>query len=83
MTILSFVAVFASLGAVATATTAAALEVVAGVFLGSAAWWLLLAGVVGGLRAHIGPAALRAINRAAGVVVMLFGICAIVSALQA
>ena len=82
MTILSFTAVFASLGTVATATTAAALQVVVGVFLGSAAWWLLLAAVVGGLRAHIGPSALLAINRAAGVVVMLFGVWAIVSALS-
>jgi threonine/homoserine/homoserine lactone efflux protein len=82
MTILSFAAVFASLGAVATATTGAALEVVAGVFLGSAAWWLLLAGAVGSLRAHIGPAALLAINRGAGAMVILFGLWAIVSALS-
>jgi threonine/homoserine/homoserine lactone efflux protein len=80
MTILSFAGVFASLGAVATATTGAAVEVVAGVFLGSAAWWLLLAGAVGSLRAHIGPAALRAINRVAGGVVILFGLWAIASA---
>jgi threonine/homoserine/homoserine lactone efflux protein len=83
MTILSFVAVFASFGAVATATTGAALQVVIGVFLGSAAWWLLLAGLVGALRARIGPATLAAINRVAGVVVMLFGVWAIVSAFQA
>lgn len=82
MTILSFAGVFASLGAVATATTGAALEVIAGVFLGSAAWWLLLAGAVGSLRAHIGPAALLAINRGAGAMVILFGVWAIVSALS-
>jgi len=82
MTILSFIAVFASFGATATATTGAALEVVAGVFLGSAAWWLLLAGVVGALRARIGPATLVAINRTAGTVVVLFGLWAILGAFR-
>lgn len=82
MTILSFVAVFAGLGLVAAETTAAALVVVAGVFLGSAAWWLALAGGVSLLRAHIGPRVLGAINRAAGAFIAGVGLWAVVTALR-
>lgn len=82
MTILSFVAVFAGLGLVAAETTAAALVVVAGVFLGSAAWWLALAGGVSLLRARIGPRVLVAINRAAGAFIAGVGLWAVVTALR-
>lgn len=82
MTILSFVAVFAGLGLVAAETTGAALVVVAGVFLGSAAWWLALAVGVSLLRARIGPRALVAINRAAGAFIAGIGLWAIVAALR-
>lgn len=45
-TILSFAAIFAGLGLAQTATPAAALVVVAGVFAGSMLWWALLSGGV-------------------------------------
>ena len=50
-TILSFIAVFSSLAAgMATASPA---WMIAGVFIGSAAWWLLLVGLVGRLRERL------------------------------
>src|SRR5512139_1151568 len=48
MTIISFAGIFAALGVAETGgSLAAAAWLVAGVFLGSAAWWLLLSGGVG------------------------------------
>lgn len=68
-TILSFLAIFAALGlaAGAEAEPSAALSLVAGVGLGSAAWWLTLSGGVGLLRSRIGGGALVAINRLSAV----------------
>jgi threonine/homoserine/homoserine lactone efflux protein len=42
------------------------------VFLGSAAWWLILSGVVGALRSRVQPEALRWVNRLSGVVLLAF-----------
>src|SRR5688572_4679029 len=60
-TILSFAALFASIGA-GTGGPAGAATVVAGVFLGSVAWWALLTGIVAGLRARLTPRVVRALN---------------------
>ncbi|MBM3522586.1 MAG: LysE family translocator [Alphaproteobacteria bacterium] len=57
-TILSFVAIFSSFGD-EIATQANPLVVVIGVFIGSAAWWLTLAGLVAILRDRLPPQALR------------------------
>jgi threonine/homoserine/homoserine lactone efflux protein len=65
-TILSFLAVFAGLGAPA-ADAASALDLVAGVFLGSATWWLVLSFLAGSLRGRLDGRSLRWINRLAGV----------------
>ena len=46
--------------------------VVLGVFLGSAAWWIVLAAAASRLRAHIGPPLLRAINIASGIAILGF-----------
>jgi threonine/homoserine/homoserine lactone efflux protein len=51
-TILSFVALFAGVGVV-TAGRAAAAVLVVGVFIGSAAWWLLLTGAVTRARSRL------------------------------
>ena len=48
-TVLSFAAIFAGLGLAETASTGAALAVVAGVFLGSMLWWAFLSGLVAAL----------------------------------
>ncbi len=59
ITILSFAAIFAGLGlASAGRDYLSAATLVLGVFLGSAAWWLLLSAGVGALRERIGGAAL-------------------------
>lgn len=79
-TILSFVAIFAGLGAVGGGWLAAA-ALVAGVFLGSALWWLLLSGGVGLLRARVQPAALAWVNRLSGALIAGFGVTALLSLL--
>jgi threonine/homoserine/homoserine lactone efflux protein len=66
-TILSFFAVFAGLGLDAGGSGAtAATPLVAGVFLGSAAWWLLLSFLAGLLRRHLNDGRARVINVLAG-----------------
>jgi threonine/homoserine/homoserine lactone efflux protein len=70
-TILAFAAIFAGLGLVASDYATAA-WVVLGVFLGSAAWWILLAAGAGWLRGRIGPRLLRAINVVSGLSILGF-----------
>lgn len=78
MTILAFVAIFAGAGlATASGDTLAALLLVTGVFLGSAAWWLLLSGGVSLLRRFVNAQTLRWINWIAGGVIVAFGVLAI------
>ncbi|MFN3979620.1 MAG: LysE family translocator [Caldilinea sp.] len=78
MTILAFVAIFAGAGlATSGGDTLAALLLVAGVFLGSAAWWLLLSGGVSLLRGFVNATTLRWINWIAGGVIVAFGVLAI------
>ena len=76
-TILAFVAIFAGLGLAQNASYAEATLVVAGVAIGSCAWWLLLTLGAGWLRARLhgprGPALLRAINIFAGASILAFG----------
>jgi threonine/homoserine/homoserine lactone efflux protein len=80
-TILSFVAIFAGLGVSAGGGDwAGALTLVVGVFLGSAAWWLLLAFGVGALRARLGPGARRAINWISAAVLGAFAVWALAGA---
>jgi len=71
-TILSFIAVFSSLaGGMATVSPA---WMIAGVFLGSALWWLALVGMVGRLRERLQTRHLRWIRR--GSAVLLAGFAA-------
>jgi threonine/homoserine/homoserine lactone efflux protein len=78
MTILSFAAIFAGLGMVATGgDLAAASWLVVGVFLGSAAWWLFLSMGVSLLREKVSSAALRWVNRLSGVILLSFGTLAL------
>lgn len=70
-TILAFAAIFAGLGLVTNDFAAAALAVL-GVFLGSAAWWILLAAGAGRLRERVRPRLLRAINVASGLSILGF-----------
>lgn len=75
MTIFSFMAVFAGVGLAAVpGDYGRAALLVAGVFAGSAAWWLLLSGGVTLLRERITAGVLHWVNRAAGLVILAFGV---------
>ena len=83
-TILSFVAIFAGLGLGDTGGSyVAATILVAGVFLGSALWWLGLSGVIGRYRERVGRRGLAIVNRVSGAVIAGFGVGALASALTA
>jgi threonine/homoserine/homoserine lactone efflux protein len=79
MTILSFVAVFAGLGLGATPGSSLyeGLILVLGVFLGSAAWWLILSFGTGLLKDRLNERHLLWINRVSGMVVLSFGLHAL------
>ena len=81
MTILSFAAIFAGLGIASGARYASAAALVAGVFSGSALWWLTLSTVVGVLRHHLSTSGLRWVNRASGAIIAGFGVQALMAAL--
>src|SRR5206468_2739337 len=73
-TILSFVALFAGIGLWSSSDYFAASALVAGVFLGSAAWWLLLSTSVAMFRSRLDAAWLKMVNRLSGCVIFAFGI---------
>ena len=77
MTILSFAAAFAGLGAGPRAGYGGATLLVVGVYLGSAAWWLLLSGGVAVFRGRSGARAMRAIRVASGALIAAFGAVAL------
>lgn len=78
MTILSFVAVFASLGPSAGAPTRASVTImIFGVFLGSALWWLGLSAAVGWLRERMNATTLQWVNRLSGGIIIGFGLWSI------
>jgi threonine/homoserine/homoserine lactone efflux protein len=80
MTILSFAALFVGLGVTAEDPLGAALLTL-GVFLGSAAWWVLLTAVVGALRTRITTTWLRRVNIVSGVLIGAFALVAIATGL--
>lgn len=80
-TILSFLAIFAGLGLDDTqAGIAPSALLVAGVFMGSALWWLILSYVVSLFSTRITPAGLTWINRASGMIIIAFGCWALYAA---
>lgn len=81
LTIFAFAAIYAGLGAAA-GDYRAALTLVAGVFAGSALWWLLLSGGVSLFRAKFNARSLLWVNRISGVVIVGFGVFALFSLLQ-
>ena len=81
-TILSFAAIFAGLGLGGGAGGYGSASImVAGVFFGSAFWWLLLSTGVGLFRRSITPARLRWVNRGAATIITAFGLVALLSLL--
>jgi threonine/homoserine/homoserine lactone efflux protein len=80
LTILSFAAVFGGVGLGSTpGDFAPAVSLVGGVFLGSAAWWMLLSGGVSLLRRKISTGLLVWVNRVSGLVIVGFGAAAVLS----
>jgi threonine/homoserine/homoserine lactone efflux protein len=74
-TIISFAFIFAGFQlAGASVSYGSAALIVLGVFLGSAAWWLTLSGIVGFLRDKFSQSWMLWVNRIAGVVIFAFGI---------
>ena len=78
-TILSFAAVMAGLGAMSASGQTVVL--VAGVFVGSALWWLALSTAVSLIRHRLPEPVLVWINRASGAAIMLCGILALTAAM--
>lgn len=78
LTILSFLTIFAGLGLADTGGNyRSAIILVAGVFIGSAAWWLLLSSGVGVFRSRFNAHRLQWVNRLAGVTIVVFGMLAL------
>ena len=71
-TILAFAAIFAGLGLASSADYATAAWIVLGVFIGSAAWWIILAAAAGRLRGRVGPGFVRTINIVSGLSILGF-----------
>ena len=78
-TIISFLAAFSALGLLA--QQGGALELVAGVFVGSALWWLALCLALAVARVAITPIIMAWINRASAGVLCLFGLAALLRAI--
>ena len=78
LTILSFAAILAGLGlGNADGNYGSAAVLIAGIFAGSALWWLLLTSGVNALRSKITPDRLVWVNRAAGLTLIAFGLIAL------
>jgi threonine/homoserine/homoserine lactone efflux protein len=75
MTILSFAAMLGSFGVAGSG--AAAFSLIAGVFLGSMAWWVALACGVSAVSGRIDSRWLTALNRVCGVTLAAFGVRAL------
>jgi threonine/homoserine/homoserine lactone efflux protein len=82
MTILSFVAIFAGFGVGVAADYTSAAALVAGVFLGSALWWLFLSNGVAMAGSRLTGGWLRVVNHVSGAMIFAFGIFAIASAFR-
>jgi threonine/homoserine/homoserine lactone efflux protein len=81
MTILMFASMLASLG-LSSRGPMLAVVFVAGVFSGSAAWWLLLSGTVSLVRSRFDARAMHVVNVVSGGVIAAFGVFAVYSAVM-
>ena len=74
LTIIFFITILPGFGVMAHGTTLiAAVPFVAGVFLGSAVWWIILCGSLGSLRSRMSIENLRRINQVSGILITCFG----------
>ena len=75
MTIMAFTVIFAGVGLSMTGESYLSAGIlVLGVFLGSSLWWLALAFGVGRLRSRMGESLMKTLNRAAGLILLGFGL---------
>jgi hypothetical protein len=79
-TLISFAALAAALGLGTSGSLVKPALVTAGVLLGSAAWWCILAVGVSRLRARMTPAVVRGLSVFSGLAIVALGILAVVSA---
>ncbi len=79
-TIISFAALAATLGLGTSGSFVRPALVVAGVLLGSAAWWILLVAGMSVLRARMTPRVVRGISTVSGLAIAVLGILAVISA---
>jgi putative LysE/RhtB family amino acid efflux pump len=78
-TILSFVAIFASLGPLTAGDDwLGAAVMTLGVFLGSLLWWIVLVGGVSLMRKRLSAGVMRWLNLGSGCLIMVFGMVALV-----
>lgn len=89
MTILAFIAIFAALDPLAGepqqgggALWFATFSMLAGVFLGSAAWWLCLSGLTAALRKKMSVAFMRVISAVSAVAIGTFGFAQVFTGLH-
>jgi threonine/homoserine/homoserine lactone efflux protein len=81
-TIFTFVVLFTTFRFGADLSMPAALALVGGVFVGSCGWWLLLTHGASRWRTNFSESGLRRVNRAAGVLIIGFGLWALGSGLM-
>jgi len=77
LTILSFTAAFAGMGAAAVGYSGV-VTMLAGVFAGSALWWLMLTALAGAARGRLTPTVFATINRVSGLILLGFGLYTLV-----
>ena len=83
LTILSFAAIFAGIGVGgANKSSISASTVVLGVFVGSTLWWCILTSGISLSRRKFTPQWLLWINRISGIILILFGVFALISLKQ-
>ena len=74
LTLIFFLIVLPGFGIVINSTAfLSAAEFIAGVFLGSTAWWILLCGTIGSMRSRFSIKTLGLINRVSGVLISVCG----------
>lgn len=75
LTIIFFITILPGFGVVAQGTTLiSAVPFVAGVFLGSAVWWIVLCGSLGSVRSRLSTENLRRINQISGILITGIGV---------
>ncbi|MGO9571628.1 MAG: LysE family translocator [Desulfomonilaceae bacterium] len=80
MTVIAFAAIFAAAGVGDPEGNYLGTTIlIGGVVLGSALWWLILCGTIGGLHRKVNDKALRFVNRVSGTLIAGFGLTVLLS----